>query len=89
MLEYSGNVSTMNKQASNRPGPRTKAIQTKLQEQLEKGRMLRQQIECGGGLNDVPLTRQSDGDPRLRDKADLPPKRACKTAPALARCAAT
>ena len=48
------------------------AMQGRLQELLEQGRRLRQQIETISGDVDFPLTRDSDGDPRLRKDADRP-----------------
>lgn len=44
----------------------------RLQELLEQGRRLRQQIETIAADVDFPLTRDSDGDPRLRANPAIP-----------------
>lgn len=50
-------------------------MQGRLQELLEQGRRLRQQIESISADVDFPLTRDSDGDPRLRSDAARPDPR--------------
>ena len=47
-------------------------MQGRLEELLEQGRRLRQQIESISADVDFPLTRDSDGDPRLRTNASRP-----------------
>jgi hypothetical protein len=42
------------------------SIQGRLEDLLQQGRRLRQQIESIAADVDFPLTRESDGDPRLR-----------------------
>jgi len=42
------------------------AIQRRLQEKLDEGRLLRRQLEEVPMEIDFPLTREADGDPRLR-----------------------
>ena len=41
-------------------------MQGRLEDLLQQGRRLRQQIESIAADVDFPLTRESDGDPRLR-----------------------
>jgi hypothetical protein len=54
------------------PPDRMTTIQGQLQELLEQGRRLRQQIESISADVDFPLTRDSDGDPRLRNNPSHP-----------------
>ena len=42
------------------------SMQGRLEDLLQQGRRLRQQIELIAADVDFPLTRESDGDPRLR-----------------------
>jgi hypothetical protein len=42
------------------------SMQGRLDDLLQQGRRLRQQIESMAADVDFPLTRESDGDPRLR-----------------------
>lgn len=61
-----------NKSRVNDPKDSMAIIQGRLQELLDQGRLLRQQIESIATDVDFPLTRDSDGDPRLRDHASRP-----------------
>lgn len=67
-----GSVLKKNKRAVSKSAKSMASIQGRLQELLDEGRSLRRQIEAISNDVDFPLTRESDGDPRLRTNASRP-----------------
>jgi hypothetical protein len=55
-----------NKNRDKTPVENMASMQGRLEDLLQQGRRLRQQIESISTDVDFPLTRESDGDPRLR-----------------------
>ena len=68
--DFSGrNYMEKNKKPGNSRAESMASIQERLQQLLDEGRALRRQIEAISTDVDFPLTREADGDPRLRTRA--------------------